>query len=112
MFFFHFFLVSLDRYITLVLNILGLIVAGPPGSGKSTCIQTLIDALSSAPKASMSRVSSGSKGSSSSEKMHKLIRINPLVVDESDLMFGYLTPSNDWVDGIFTNACKKANRVR
>ncbi|XP_053397319.1 dynein axonemal heavy chain 5-like isoform X6 [Mercenaria mercenaria] len=88
----------------------GLIVAGPPGSGKSTCIQTLIDALSSAPKASMSRVSSGSKGSSSSEKMHKLIRINPLVVDESDLMFGYLTPSNDWVDGIFTNACKKANR--
>jgi hypothetical protein len=44
--------------------------------------------------------------------MHKLIRINPLVVDESDLMFGYLTPNNDWVDGIFTNACKKANRVR
>ncbi|KAL4232681.1 hypothetical protein ACF0H5_007369 [Mactra antiquata] len=88
----------------------GLIVAGPPGSGKSTCIQNLIDALSSAPKAGMSRASSGSKTSSSSEKMHKLIRINPLVVDESDLMFGYLTPNNDWVDGIFTNACKKANR--
>ncbi|XP_052807484.1 dynein axonemal heavy chain 5-like isoform X7 [Mya arenaria] len=89
----------------------GLIVAGPPGSGKSTCIQTLIDSLSMTPKAGLSRGSSGSKGSAkSSEKTHKLIRINPLVVDESDLMFGHLNQNSDWVDGIFTNACRKANR--
>ena len=92
------------------MSIAGIIVAGPPGSGKSTCIQTLIDALSLTHRG-MSRGSASSKTTTSSEKTHKLIRINPLVVDESDLMFGYLTHNNDWVDGIFTNACRKANRV-
>lgn len=57
-----------------------------------------------------SRGSTASKGGSS-EKAHKLIKINPLVVDEQDLMFGNLNQNNDWVDGIFTNACRKANRV-
>ena len=87
-------------------------MAGPPGSGKTTCIQILIDSLSMSPKAGLSRGSGGSKSSQTSEKSHKLIRINPLVVDESDLMFGHLNQNNDWVDGIFTNACRKANRVR
>ena len=59
----------------------------------------------------VSRGSIASKGSTS-EKMHKLIKINPLVVDEQDLMFGNLNQNNDWVDGIFTNACRKANRVQ
>jgi len=99
-----------DRWFIFCFHYSGLIVAGPPGSGKSTCIQTLIDALSLVPKQSMTRGSAG-KGPVSSQKMHKLIRINPLVVDESDLMFGHLTQNNDWVDGIFTNACRKANRV-
>ena len=88
----------------------GVIVAGPPGSGKSSCIHTLVEALSMSPRGA-SRGSTGSKGSSS-EKTHKLIKINPLVVDEQDLMFGNLNQNNDWVDGIFTNACRKANRVK
>ena len=57
-----------------------------------------------------SRGSTASKAGSS-EKAHKLIKIDPLVVDEQDLMFGNLNQNNDWVDGIFTNACRKANRV-
>ena len=85
-------------------------MAGPPGSGKSSCIHTLVEALSMSPRGA-SRGSTGSKGSSS-EKTHKLIKINPLVVDEQDLMFGNLNQNNDWVDGIFTNACRKANRVK
>lgn len=32
------------------------------------------------------------------------------MVDEQDLMFGSLNQNN--IDGIFTNACKKANKVR
>ena len=57
-----------------------------------------------------SRGSTTSKAGSS-EKVHKLIKIDPLVVDEQDLMFGNLNQNNDWTDGIFTNACRKANRV-
>ena len=86
----------------------GVIVAGPPGSGKSSCIQTLVEALSMSPRTT-SRGSTTSKAGSS-EKAHKLIKIDPLVVDEQDLMFGNLNQNNDWVDGIFTNACRKANR--
>ena len=65
-----------------------------------------------APKSMGTRGSAGSKTSAATEKTHKLIKINPLVVDDSDLMFGHLNQGNDWVDGIFTSACRKANRVR
>ncbi|KAK6187606.1 hypothetical protein SNE40_005595 [Patella caerulea] len=87
----------------------GIIVAGPPGSGKSTCIQTLVDALCVTPRG-LSRQSQTSRTSKPTETNHKLLKINPLVVDDSSLMFGYLNQNNDWVDGIFTSACKKANR--
>ncbi|ESO89151.1 hypothetical protein LOTGIDRAFT_229063 [Lottia gigantea] len=90
----------------------GIIVAGAPGSGKSTCIQTLVDALCVQPRglSRQSHISNRSNTSKPIETNHKLLRINPLVVDDSSLMFGYLNQNNDWVDGIFTSACKKANR--
>ncbi|KAK3577475.1 hypothetical protein CHS0354_032326 [Potamilus streckersoni] len=88
----------------------GIIIAGPPGSGKSSCIHTLVEGLSMAPRG-VSRQSQSSKTSSrATGSNHKLIRINPLVVDDSSLMFGSLSQTGDWVDGIFTNACRKANR--
>ncbi|XP_067674368.1 uncharacterized protein [Haliotis asinina] len=87
----------------------GIIVAGPPGSGKSTCIQTLVDALCVTPRG-MSRSSHTSKSSTPGDTIHKLLRINPLVVDDSSIMFGSLNQNHDWVDGIFTTACRKANR--
>ncbi|XP_052708586.1 uncharacterized protein LOC128183562 isoform X10 [Crassostrea angulata] len=89
----------------------GVIVAGPPGSGKSSCIQTLVDALSLSNQAGTSRQSQGSRTTGNiQENQHKLIKINPMVVDDCSLMFGYLNVNNDWVDGIFTSACRKANR--
>ena len=90
----------------------GVIVAGPPGSGKSACIQTMVDALSVQTRA-ISRQSHTSKASASTESQHKLLRINPMVVDDPALMFGALGNGNnhEWVDGIFTHAVRKANRV-
>ena len=93
----------------------GVIVAGPPGSGKSTCIQTMVDALCVQSRAA-SRQSQHSSGkastAASTESQHKLLRINPMVVDDTAFMFGYLGNNNDWVDGVLTHAIRKANRVR
>ena len=32
-------------------------------------------------------------------------------MDDLSLMFGYLNQNHDWVDGVFTNVWRKANRV-
>ncbi|KAI8520697.1 hypothetical protein Bbelb_004510 [Branchiostoma belcheri] len=85
----------------------GIIVAGSPASGKSSCIATLVEALSSisAPTPSTHRHGKSAMGTS-----HKLLRLNPLVVDDYGLVFGHLNQNHDWVDGIFTHAWKKACR--
>ncbi|GFN75495.1 dynein beta chain, ciliary [Plakobranchus ocellatus] len=90
----------------------GVIVAGPPGSGKSTCIQTMVEALSVQSRAvsRQSQHSGKTSTAASTESQHKLLRINPMVVDDTALMFGYLGNNNDWVDGILTHAIRKANR--
>ncbi|XP_070190368.1 uncharacterized protein [Littorina saxatilis] len=87
----------------------GIIVAGRSGSGKSTCIQTVVEALCLQTRG-MSRQSQTSKTSQSSENVHKLQRIYPLMVDDISLMFGSLDQNSDWVDGYFTSAVRKANR--
>ncbi|XP_030850579.1 dynein heavy chain 8, axonemal isoform X3 [Strongylocentrotus purpuratus] len=86
----------------------GVIVAGGPGTGKSTCIQILVEALSAVNPA-QSRQSRSSVSSITSIS-HKLQRISPLVVDDLSLMFGYINQNHDWTDGVFTNVWKKANR--
>jgi dynein heavy chain len=96
-------------------------VAGPPGSGKSTIIQTLVDALCVNPRG-MSRTSARTPrgpgllqpGASTeiADNNHKLQKLFPLVVDDLALIFGHLNHNHDWVDGVFTSAWKKASRVR
>ncbi|XP_070568705.1 dynein axonemal heavy chain 5-like isoform X4 [Ptychodera flava] len=88
----------------------GIIVAGPPGSGKSACIQTLVDALSGMSPLPPSSRQSRTSSSALPQMTHKLQRINPLVVDDLSLMFGSLNQNHDWVDGVFTAAWRKANR--
>ena len=53
-----------------------MIIAGPPGSGKSQCIQTLVDALCVTPRG-LSRHSQRSTPANTAETNHKLQKINP-----------------------------------
>ncbi|XP_066278010.1 uncharacterized protein [Branchiostoma lanceolatum] len=85
----------------------GIIVAGPPASGKSSCIATLVEALSSI---SAPTPSTRGRGKPALGTSHKLLRLNPLVVDDYGLVFGHLNQNHDWVDGIFTHAWRKACR--
>ncbi|KAM8953036.1 dynein axonemal heavy chain 5-like [Pelodytes ibericus] len=75
----------------------GVVVAGPPASGKSSCISALVQALNHLQV-------------STEEPVHKLVKINPLSLDNDTLMFGVQSPSHVWKDGIVTYAWKKAIR--
>ncbi|KAM9316607.1 uncharacterized protein PAF06_007656 [Gastrophryne carolinensis] len=75
----------------------GVIVAGPPASGKSSCINTLVKALSHLQV-------------SSEEPAHKVVKINPLSVDNGALMFGGQVATRMWQDGVVTYFWKKAIR--
>ncbi|XP_077343463.1 dynein axonemal heavy chain 5-like [Lithobates pipiens] len=75
----------------------GVIVAGPPASGKSSCIHTLVQALNHLQV-------------SSEEPAHKIVKINPLSVDSGTLMFGGQNASHMWQDGVVTYVWKKAIR--
>ena len=86
-------------------------MAGPPGSGKSTIIQTLVDALCVTPRG-LSRASTRTRLTDMMETNHKLQKLYPLVVDDLASIFGQLNHNHDWVDGILTSAWRKASRVR
>lgn len=80
----------------------GIIVAGGPGSGKSSCITSLVETL-----ARWSLVKHGNTGAQ--VHVHKLHRINPLAVSDLSLVFGHLGQNGDWLDGIFTSYWRKGN---
>lgn len=91
----------------------GIILVGPSASGKSTCVQALIDALCVNPRG-LSKTSHSSRHNipaQPADANHRLLKLNPCVVDDYQTMFGYLNNQNDWVDGIFTHTWRKANRV-
>ncbi|XP_033874385.3 dynein axonemal heavy chain 8-like [Acipenser ruthenus] len=88
----------------------GIIVAGPPGAGKSSCISTLVQALSLLP-AGRQQQQAGSPVVMRNEPIrHRLVKFNPLAVDEFTLLFGSQLPSQNWEDGIITSAWRKAIR--
>lgn len=78
-------------------------MAGPPGTGKSSCIAGLVETLS---ECSLIK----HKNTGSQMHSHKLQRINPLGVSDPGLMFGKVNASSDFEDGIFTAFFRKANK--
>ncbi|MBN3318102.1 DYH6 protein, partial [Atractosteus spatula] len=87
----------------------GIIVAGPPGAGKSSCISTLIRALNLLPLDQQTE----SPGIPSEEQKelpsHKLVKFNPQATDDCTLLFGFQAP-HVWIDSIVTYAWRKAIR--
>ncbi|XP_066569884.1 dynein axonemal heavy chain 8 [Amia ocellicauda] len=88
----------------------GIIVAGPPGAGKSSCISALIQALSLLPS-DQTVQSEGTLGKEHKERLsHKLVKFNPQAVDDFTLLFGSHAPSHIWTDSIITSTWRKAIR--
>jgi len=79
------------------------VVVGPSGSGKSSIIQSVVDAHNA---------TSLSDAKAPVGNLHKLVQIYPLATDDLTLVFGVTDAEGKWTDGILTAAWKRAARVR
>lgn len=83
-------------YFTSLLLTLAVVVAGKPATGKSAALATVVSALDAG------------MGESASLK---LLKVYPGIFEDLATLFGRVSSSGDWVDGIFTSIFRKANKV-
>lgn len=81
--------------------------------GKTSTLNVLIEALTELGKEALSQANqSGSvfhQGSSMSSS-HKIKRINPSAIDDEALLFGTLSKSGEFIDGLITYSLRKTSR--
>ncbi len=75
------------------------ILAGPPGTGKTSAINTAASVISAAQR--------GEGG-----PIVKVTKVFPGVFEGLSDLYGHVISSGDWVDGVFTDTFRKAHKVR
>jgi len=78
---------------------LAVILAGHHATGKTSSLSTVISVYNVMQRRSQLLVST------------RLQRINPAVFGDLHTLYGHVNANGDWVDGIFTAAFRKANKV-
>jgi len=73
------------------------LVVGPPGVGKTTCLQTLLKTLSAA------------EGGSAA--VYRESRVNPMSMTVDQLFGSFSESTIDWTDGVFPVLLSRANRI-
>ncbi|XP_052821623.1 dynein axonemal heavy chain 5 isoform X2 [Octopus bimaculoides] len=88
-------------------NFDGVLMVGPPGSGKTTCLQTLVEAFNE-----IQQIKSISKNTikTSHSNNYKLTRINPMSFESLEPIFGWMDLNSQFIDGFFMSSFKKASK--
>lgn len=74
-------------------------LTGQPGTGKSSALSTVASTVTAAHR--------GEGG-----PIIKLIRVFPGVFESLSEVYGHVTSSGDWIDGVLTDIFRKAHKVK
>jgi len=92
----------------------GIILCGPSSTGKTSTLNVLVDALTELGKETATTQTGFQSGifyqGANMASSHKIKRINPSAIDDEALLFGTLSKSGEFVDGLLTYSLRKTAR--
>lgn len=92
----------------------GIILCGPSSTGKTSTLNVLVDALTEIGKESAASIANQSNSvfnqGLSISASHKIKRLNPSAIDDESLLFGTLSKTSEFVDGLLTYTLRKTSR--